>query len=48
MECLISKTLYGPQICAELEFETKKEEKKIQGKFRIGFNELFFLVQLSL
>ena len=58
-KCLISKTLYGPQICVQVEFErgkkiqkkkknTEEEGKEVQGKFRINFNELFFLVQLSL
>ena len=50
-ECLISKTLHGPQICAQLEFAEKErereEEEKLQGKFKINFNELFILVQLS-
>ena len=39
-ECLISKTLYGPRICAQVEFEQKKK--------KINLMKLFYLVQLSL
>ena len=31
-ECLISKTLYGLRICAQLEFEKEDEEEEEEGK----------------
>ena len=39
-ECLISKTLYGPRIYAQVKFDKRRRGKQIQGKFRNQFNEV--------